>query len=135
MKEERIVACGKRKRCVARATIVPGTGKVILNKQTYEFLPEIRKLMIEEPLMIAKEVLGSLNFDIHVSINGGGAEAGVEAARLAIARALVAASKSKELRKAYLEYDRNLLVADTRRKEPYKPGDSKARAKRQKSYR
>lgn len=135
MKDEKIVTSGKRKRCVARATIVPGTGKVILNKESYEFLPEIRKLMIEEPLMIAKSVLGNLNFDIHVRIKGGGAESGIEAARLAIARALVIASKNKELRKAYLDYDRNLLVADTRRKEPYKPGDSKARAKRQKSYR
>ena len=40
-----------------------------------------------------------------------------------------------ELRKAYLKYDRNLLVADVRRKEAYKPGDSKARSKRQSSKR
>jgi ribosomal protein S9 len=39
------------------------------------------------------------------------------------------------LRKAFLSYDRNLLVADVRRKEAYKPGDSKARAKRQSSKR
>ena len=44
-------------------------------------------------------------------------------------------TKSAELKKAFLSYDRGLLVADTRRKETYKPGDSKARAKRQKSYR
>ena len=42
---------------------------------------------------------------------------------------------SEELKKAFVAYDKTLLVADTRRKEPYKPGDSKARAKRQKSYR
>ena len=48
---------------------------------------------------------------------------------------LRALSKSKELEKAYLAYDRNLLVADVRRKESRKPGDSKARRKRQKSYR
>ena len=59
----------------------------------------------------------------------------IEASRLAIARALVEATKSKELKKAFIDYDRNMLVADTRRKEPYKPGDSKARSKRQKSYR
>ena len=42
---------------------------------------------------------------------------------------------SEEVKKAYLDYDRNLLVADVRRKETRKPGDSKARAKRQTSYR
>ena len=40
-----------------------------------------------------------------------------------------------KLKKHILEYDRNLLVADVRRKEANKPGDSKARAKRQTSYR
>ena len=35
----------------------------------------------------------------------------------------------------FMKYDRQLLVADVRRKEVYKPGDSKARSKRQKSYR
>ena len=44
-------------------------------------------------------------------------------------------SKEEKLRKAFVEYDRNLLVADVRRKEAYKPGDSKARSKRQKSFR
>ena len=40
-----------------------------------------------------------------------------------------------DLRKAFLSYDRTLLVADVRRKEQRKPNDSKARAARQKSYR
>jgi small subunit ribosomal protein S9 len=54
---------------------------------------------------------------------------------LAIARALVEFTKNEELKKAFASYDKNLLVADTRRKEAYKPGDSKARKKRQKSFR
>ena len=54
---------------------------------------------------------------------------------MAIAKAIVEFSKSKELRDAYIAYDRNLLVADVRRKEAYKPGDSKARSKRQSSKR
>ena len=41
----------------------------------------------------------------------------------------------QSLKKAFLNYDRSLLVADVRHKEQYKPGDSKARRKRQKSYR
>ena len=56
--------------------------------------------------------------------------------RLAIASALVEHTKSEDLRKKFLDYDRQLLVADTRRKETRKPGThSRARAKRQKSYR
>ena len=101
----------------------------------------INRLRIEEPIRIAKEIMGEETgkFNIFVKVSGGGKEGQIEASRLAIARALVEAAKdsgkSEQLRKAYLAYDRNLLVADTRRKEACKPGDSKARAKRQKSYR
>ena len=76
-----------------------------------------------------------MNFDVEVSVHGGGANGQIESARLALAKAIVEFSKSEELEKAYLKYDRTLLVADIRRKEAYKPGDSKARAKRQTSYR
>jgi len=132
---DKIIVSGYRKRSVARATIFSGNGKVSINKIPYQLLPQIKRFMIEEPLRIAEEVLGKLNYDISVIIKGGGIESGIEAARLAIARALISASKSKELRKAFLDYDRNLLIADIRIKEDYKPGDSKARKKRQKSYR
>ncbi len=133
--KQKIVVSGKRKCCVARAVIYPGTGKVTINKKPYESLSGVRKLMIAEPLRIAEEKLGKIEYDIEVKVRGGGTEAGVEAARLAVARALIQATKSKDLKKAYVAYDRNMLVADIRRKEAYKPGDSKARAKRQKSYR
>lgn len=135
MKSDKIVASGKRKRSMARAIIFKGEGKVRINKRPYQLLSNIRRLMIEEPLRIAKEILGEIKYDIDVSVRGGGIESGIEAARLAIARALVSATNSVELKKAFIEYDRNLLIADTRRKETYKPGDSKARRKRQKSYR
>ena len=85
--------------------------------------------------MLAKEILGKIDYDIEVKTKGGGTESGIETARLAIARALIKITKNKDLKKAFVEYDRNLLIADTRRKETYKPGDSKARRKRQKSYR
>jgi small subunit ribosomal protein S9 len=130
-----ITLSGKRKRSVARATIKDGTGKITINKMNYELLPRLHKLMIDEPLRIAKEKLGDIKFDIDVVLKSGGRESQIEAARLAIARALVKATKSNDLKKSFLNYDRNLLVADTRRKESYKPGDSKARSRRQKSYR
>jgi len=132
---------GKRKRAVAKASIKDGNGKVIINKKPYELMEMFNRMRIEEPLRIAKETIGEIKFDIEVKVRGGGKEGQVEASRLAIARALVQAMKEQDakkaelLKKAYLSYDRNLLIADVRRKEMYKPGDSKARAKRQKSYR
>ena len=83
----------------------------------------------------ANSVIRNFNFDIAVEVKGGGTESRMEASRLAVAKALVRFTKSAELKKAFIDYDRSLLVADVRRKEPYKPGDSKARSKRQKSYR
>ena len=126
---------GKRKTALAKAIIKQGSGIIKINKVPYQYLPEFKRLTIQEPIEIAKSVLGNFNFDIALVVRGGGQSGQVEASRLAIARALVEFTKSKELKKAFLDYDRNLLVADTRRKEAYKPGDSKARRKRQKSYR
>lgn len=128
------VYSGKRKRAIAKASIKEGTGKVMINKIQISHLDYMHKMMIEEPLRIA-EKFNKINFDITVNVKGGGRESQIEAARLAIARALAGEMKSEALKKAFLAYDRNMLIADVRRKEPYKPGDSKARAKRQKSYR
>ena len=131
----RILVAGKRKTAIAKAEIKEGNGRITLNRKNYLDLQTLDKLKIEEPLRIAQNVVGDLSVDISVRISGGGDKGQIEAARLAIARALVKFYKSSQLRKAYLDYDRSLLVADVRRKEAYKPGDSKARAKRQKSYR
>lgn len=133
--EKKLTISGKRKTAIAKATITSGNGKITINKISYEGLDFFRKLMIDEPVEIAKKVLGDFNFDIDVNVSSGGRESQIHAARLAIARAIVKFTGSEELKKAYNKYDKNLLVADTRRKEAYKPGDSKARRKRQKSFR
>lgn len=135
MTDDKIITSGKRKTAVARAMLTKGDGKVSLNGQNYESLQLFDKLKIEEPLKIAGEILGEIKFNIAIKIKGGGEKSQVEAARLALARAIIQSTKSKELREAYIKYDRNLLVADVRQKEPRKPGDSRARAKRQTSYR
>ena len=131
----KIVTSGKRKRAVARAVLTEGNGKISINKNNYENLNLFDMLRIKEPLKIAEKILGKINFDVSVSVKGGGEKGQVEAARLAISRAINQFAKSKELEKAFLDYDWSLLVADVRRKEAYKPGDSKARRKRQKSFR
>ena len=131
----KIIESGKRKTSIARAIITEGTGKVTINKRNYENLQEFDKLKIKEPLAIAEQILGKLNFDVSISVHGGGEKSQIDASRLALARAIISFAKSKELANAYTEYDRSLLVADVRRKEAYKPGDSKARSKRQSSKR
>jgi small subunit ribosomal protein S9 len=131
----RIVTSGKRKTSIAKASIINGSGKVLINKKDYETLHIFNKLKISEPLRITEQILGKLNFDVSITVKGGGEKGQIEAARLALARAISKFSNSKELTEAFLSYDRNLMVADIRRKEMYKPGDSKARKKRQSSKR
>lgn len=124
---------GKRKSAVARATLKPGAGIIRVNsKLITQIHPAIYRTRIEEPMIIAGE--RAKNISIDVSVAGGGVSSQADAARLAIARALVMYDKS--LQKEFLEYDRTLLIADVRRKETHKPNcHGKARAKRQKSYR
>ncbi len=126
---------GKRKRAIARATVRKGKGLVKINKIPLEtYSNNILKLRIKEPIAIAGNSAKNLNIDVNVF--GGGVSAQAEAARLAIAKAIIEYTKSSELKQKYIEYDRNLLVADTRYKEVRKPmTHSKARRKRQLSFR
>ena len=128
-------AAGKRKTAVARATVRHGHGIVKINSKPLEmYEPEFARLRLQEPLLLAGPKVAEV--DIDVNVRGGGWSAQTEAARLAIARALLIYLDSKELKEVFLDYDRHLLVADTRYKEPRKFGThSRARAKRQKSYR
>jgi len=135
VKKKVIVQSGKRKTAIARAVIRPGKGRVRINKKPLEIIePEVVRLKIMEPLLLApKELVNSV--DIEVSVRGGGFMGQAEAARIAIARALVAWSDSVELKQKYIEYDRTMLVGDPRRTEPKKFGGPGPRRRRQKSYR
>ena len=131
----KIVKSGKRKTAVARAILTEGSGKITINNKNYKTLQMFDKLKIEEPIKISEHILGKINFDVLINVKGGGEKGQIEAARLALAKVIIEFSKSEELTKAFLDYDRNLLIADIRRKEAYKPGDSKASKKRQSSKR
>lgn len=124
---------GSRKSAVARATLSPGSGVVRVNSKLLQTLPQgLFRYKIEEPLHLAGAAAQGVN--ITITTLGGGMNGQAEAARMAIAKAL--AQHDKKLRETFLNYDRNLLVADVRRKETHKPNcHGKARAKRQKSYR
>lgn len=131
-KKELILTTGMRKRSIARAIAKPGDGKVLVNNISLEvYEPEMLKLMIKEPLIIA----GKTDLDIDVNVSGGGIFGQASAARQAIAKALV--EYDKGLKEKFLDYDRTLLIADSRRTEPHKPSCSKQgpRAHKQRSKR
>ena len=129
-----VMTSGFRKTSVARATVVKGNGSMKINNKTLnEFNNNtLAQLRIEEPL-----VLSGLKdkYDFKISVFGGGVNSQVDAIRQAIARALVELTDSEDLKNTFTQYDRALLVADTRYKETNKPNNSNPRAKRQKSYR
>ena len=131
----KMVVTGKRKTAIAKATIEEGKGIITFNKKPLGSLPRLQQLEISEPIIISKNILGKLPFDISLNVKGGGSSSQVEAGRLAIAKSIYKFTRNEDLRRSFLAYDRNMLVADTRRKEACKPGDSKARAKRQTSFR
>jgi len=128
-----IVTTGKRKTAIARATLKTGTGKVTINKVALEvYQPAMMRLKVQEPFLLADK--DAAKVDVSINVIGGGMASQVSAARLAVARAFV--EKNPKLKEEFLSYDRQLLVADVRRKEVSKPNHhGKARATRQKSYR
>jgi small subunit ribosomal protein S9 len=133
MAKKVIVASGKRKRAIAKAVLRPGKGLVVVNNTSLEmFEPKMAKLRIQEPLILAGPRANNVN--ISITVAGGGVTGQADASRLALAKAL--SEYDNTLRQVFLDYDRQLLVADVRRKEARKPNNNgKARAKRQKSYR
>lgn len=125
---------GKRKTAVARATIGEGKGRVRVNKKPIEIMePELVRLKMSEPLEFASSVVPGV--DIDVNVHGGGILGQAGAVRTAIARGLVEWTNDTSLRDAMMQYDRSLLVNDTRYKLPKKFGGKGARKRRQKSYR
>jgi len=125
---------GKRKTAVARASVKKGTGLIRVNKKPVEiYEPEIARWKILEALTLADKYRDKINIDVDVS--GGGFMSQANAVRTAIAKGILEFTGDPDLKLAYLDYDRSLLVSDSRRKESKKPLGRGARKKRQKSYR
>jgi len=130
-----LVISGKRKTAIARAVVRPGTGRIRINRIPVEiYEPEIAREKIMEPLIQAKDDMWK-QLDIDVKVSGGGYMGQAEAARMAIANALLKWTKSSRLRTVFVEYDRTMVAGDPRRKESKKFGGPGARARDQKSYR
>ena len=125
---------GKKKTAIARATVADGEGRVRINSKPVELVePEMARLKMLEPFRIAGDEREEV--DVEVSVSGGGITGQADAVRTAIARGLVQYMSDAELRDAFMEFDRSLLVNDVRQSEPKKWGGPGARARYQKSYR
>jgi small subunit ribosomal protein S9 len=136
-KQKVILTKGKRKDAIARARLTKGNGVIKINGVDINLIKpkEIRELILE-PINfsnITKEIAESSN--ISVNVKGGGVSGQAQAARNAIAKAIAAAANSDIVKKAYMRYDRELLIDDPRRVEPKKFLGPKARARFQTSYR
>lgn len=129
-----VVASGKRKSAVARATVKKGRGVIRVNNMPIDiYEPHLARVMIMEPLTLAGD--RSTKVDIDVNVQGGGVMGQAGASRTAIAKGLVQFLEDDELQTLYSKYDRSLLVSDPRRKLPKNPQGRGARKKHQKSYR
>ncbi|MCY3412980.1 MAG: 30S ribosomal protein S9 [Candidatus Heimdallarchaeota archaeon] len=132
-----ILTSGKRRTAVARARLkqVKGKGVIRVNGVPLELIePYYARVRIEEPLMLVKKFVSD-DLDIKIRVHGGGVSSRAEAARMALARAIDKHLGLNEVREIFEEYDRTMIVGDSRRTEPKKAGGSGARARFQKSYR
>ncbi|RLI56143.1 MAG: 30S ribosomal protein S9 [Candidatus Thorarchaeota archaeon] len=129
-----VVATGKRKTSLAKATIKNGNGRIRVNGTPLEvYQPEIARLRIMEPLILFGE--NWKRYDIRVRVKGGGYMGQADAVRMAVATGLIRMSEDYEARSKMIAHDRTMLVGDPRRTEAKKFGGPSARSRYQKSYR
>jgi small subunit ribosomal protein S9 len=126
----RYLATGKRKRSIARVTLLPGSGKIEINKRSLEeFFPRpLHQTMARQPLVTTGY---EGNVDVRIRVQGGGISGQAGAVRHGIARALT--EIDPELRGELKR--RGFLTRDARVKERRKAGLKKARKKPQFSKR
>jgi len=114
---------GRRKSSVARVQVLPGTGKIFINKlPSDQYFRGIQRLL--DDIIIPFELTKTRGkYDVKVNVNGGGTTGQAGAIRLGIARVLAGIDESNKviLRK------QGLLTRDSRMVERKKPGQPKAR--------
>ena len=124
-------ALGRRKSAVARVYVAAGTGKIVVNDRPMEeyFKEGTLQYIVNQPF----EVTGTTGqFDVKVTLVGGGTKGQAEALRLGIARALC--EVDKEAYRATLKAA-GFLTRDAREVERKKPGQPGARRRFQFSKR
>ena len=113
---------GRRKKSIARVYLIPGTGKITINKRDIEdyFGLETLKVVVRQPLSITET---ADKYDVNVTVKGGGFTGQAGAIRHGIARALL--KVDGEFRPAIKKA--GYLTRDPRMKERKKPGLKSAR--------
>jgi small subunit ribosomal protein S9 len=121
-RQGRAYATGKRKDAVARVWIKPGTGKITINDRPLEiyFARPVLRMILKQPLGVAKRVD---QYDLAVSVAGGGLSGQAGAVRHGLAKALT--NFEPELRS--LLKKEGFLTRDARVVERKKYGKKKAR--------
>jgi len=118
----RYYGTGRRKSSVARVYIMPGTGKITINKRDIDhyFGLETLKTIVRQPFSVTNT---EEKFDVLVNVKGGGFTGQAGAIRHGISRALLQADNEyrPSLKKA------GFLTRDPRMKERKKPGLKAAR--------
>ena len=122
MANEKYYGTGRRKKSIARVYLVPGTGKITVNKRDIDdyFGLETLKTIVRQPLVATDN---TDKFDGLVNVHGGGFTGQAGAIRHGISRALLQVdAENKPTLKA-----EGYLTRDPRMKERKKYGLKKAR--------
>lgn len=128
--DNRFYATGRRKSATARAWLQPGTGKIIINKRPIEdyFRVDSAQALLKQPFVLTNTMD---QYDVKVTVRGGGINGQAGAIRHGITRALILANPEyrETLKKA------GFVRRDARVKERKKYGQRGARARFQFSKR
>jgi small subunit ribosomal protein S9 len=118
----RAYATGKRKNAIARVWIKPGSGKITVNGRSLEvyFARPVLRMILNQPLHVAARVD---QYDILVSVDGGGLSGQAGAVRHGLSKALT--YFEPELRTVLKK--EGFLTRDSRVVERKKYGKAKAR--------
>ena len=122
MAEKKYTALGRRKRSVAKVTLVKGTGKITVNgKDVHDYMPyETLVMDLVQPLELTET---KDKYDLEIAVKGGGFSGQTGAIRLGITRALMLVNQENRptLKAA------GMVTRDARIKERKKYGLKKAR--------
>jgi small subunit ribosomal protein S9 len=118
----RAYATGKRKNAVARVWLKPGAGRVTVNNKDENayFARPVLRMILRQPLVVANR---DGQFDVFVTVNGGGLSGQAGAVRHGLAKALVA--YEPELKPVLKKH--GFMTRDSRMVERKKFGRAKAR--------
>ncbi len=124
-------ALGRRKTAVARVYLSAGSGNVVINGRPVDeyFKEDSLRYIVNQPFAVTKT---EGQFDVKVTIVGGGTKGQAEAVRLGISRAL--SDLDREAYRSALKAE-GFLTRDSREVERKKPGQPGARARFQFSKR